>query len=222
MTAQLGTGVGSMAEYVRFGPGYVVRVPDALSLTDAAALPLAGVTAVQALRRTRDRAGRRVPLVGAKGQPRRRLALRLLDEPATRTDLLVRPGDGETWQELRTRPPRRGRGADRPGARRGKGVRHRRGRRRRPGPDRGGVTGWHVSHLHPVQCPRPDPARRPELEFVLHGVELNRDDLAEMADRAARDTGLRQRTTILPFADAQEAHRRLETGGFRGKFVLVP
>ena len=33
-----------MAEHVRFDVGYVVRVPDALSLTDAAALPLAGVT----------------------------------------------------------------------------------------------------------------------------------------------------------------------------------
>ncbi|TQK79342.1 alcohol dehydrogenase-like protein, partial [Streptomyces puniciscabiei] len=108
MTAQLGTGVGSMAEYVRFDPAFVVGVPDSLGLTDAAALPLAGVTAVQALRRTPERAGRRVLLVGAQGSVGGQLAPRLLDEPETRTDLLVRPGDGETWRELRAGRPGEG------------------------------------------------------------------------------------------------------------------
>ncbi|MFF1453375.1 alcohol dehydrogenase catalytic domain-containing protein [Streptomyces sp. NPDC058274] len=219
-TAQLGTGVGSMSEYVRFDPAYVVRVPDALSLTDAAALPLAGVTAVQALRRTPDRTGRRVLLVGAQGSLGGQLALRLLDEPATRTDLLVRHDDGDTWRELRAGRPGEGAVLTDPAAAEAKAY--------DVVVDAGGAPdlieavcpGGMFLTLTPFSAP--DPARRPDVEFTLHGVQLNRDDLAEVADRAARDAGLRQRTTILPFADAHEAHRRLEAGGFRGKFVLVP
>ncbi|MFI5678505.1 alcohol dehydrogenase catalytic domain-containing protein [Streptomyces cellulosae] len=47
MTAQLGTGVGSMAEYVAFDPEFVAHVPDGMKLEEAAALPLAGVTATR-------------------------------------------------------------------------------------------------------------------------------------------------------------------------------
>jgi NADPH:quinone reductase-like Zn-dependent oxidoreductase len=219
-TAQLGTGVGSTAEYVRFDPAYVVRVPDALGLTDAAALPLTGVTAVQALRRTPDRAGRRVLLVGAQGSLGGQLAPRLLDEPATRTDFLVRPGDADIWRELRAARPGEGTVLTDPAGIEEKAY--------DIVVDAGGAPdlidavcpGGTFLTLTPFSAP--DPARRPDVEFVLHGVELNRDDLAEVADRAVRDAGLRPRTTILPFADAHEAHRRLEAGGFRGKFVLVP
>ncbi|MFE2410969.1 alcohol dehydrogenase catalytic domain-containing protein [Kitasatospora sp. NPDC059408] len=223
MTAQLGTGVGSMAEYVRFDPEYVVRVPDALDLVDAAALPLAGVTAVQALRRTPVRAGRRVLLVGAQGSLGGQLAVRLLDEPDTTTDLLVRPGDAEACRALRLGRPGGGAVLTDPARVEAKAY--------DVVVDAGGAP-----DLIEAVCPggtfltlvpfaAPDPARRPDVEFVLHGVELDRADLAEVAAHAAhaaRDAGVRPRTTVLPFADAHEAHRRLEAGGFRGKFVLMP
>ncbi|MEU9167297.1 alcohol dehydrogenase catalytic domain-containing protein [Streptomyces sp. NPDC048420] len=51
MTAQLGTGVGSMAEYVAFDPGFVAHVPDGMKLEQAAALPLAGVSVAEAAAR---------------------------------------------------------------------------------------------------------------------------------------------------------------------------
>ncbi|MBF9067508.1 alcohol dehydrogenase catalytic domain-containing protein [Streptacidiphilus fuscans] len=220
MTAQLGTGVGSMAEFVRFDAAHVARVPDALSLTAAAALPLAGVTAVQALRRTPARSGRRVLLVGAQGSVGAQLALRLLDEPDTRTDLLVRPGDGEVWRELRAARP--GGGAVLTDTVRVEGKAYDIVVDTAGAPDliEAVCPGGVFLSLTPFSAP--DPARRPDVEFTLVGVQLNGDDLAEVADRAARDVGLRPRTTVLPFADAAEAHRRLEAGGFRGKFVLVP
>ncbi|MET9867093.1 NADP-dependent oxidoreductase [Streptomyces sp. NPDC006386] len=220
MTAQLGTGVGSMAEYVSFDPKYVARVPQGMALTDAAALPLAGVTAVQLLRRTPDRRGKRILLIGAQGGVGAHLAARLLDEASARTDLLVRPADRSAWQERRAGCPADGAVLTDPA-------------QVEAGAydiviDAGGAPGLFEAvrprgaFLTITPFSAPDPAVRPDVAYTLIGVELDGDDLADVAETAARGDGPRQETTVLPFEEAAEAHRRLERGGFRGKLVLVP
>ncbi|MBR8643495.1 NADP-dependent oxidoreductase [Streptomyces tuirus] len=220
MTAQLGTGVGSMAEYVAFDPEYVAHVPQGMTLTDAAALPLAGVTAVQLLRRTPDRRGKRILLIGAQGGVGAHLAARLLDEASARTDLLVRPADHSAWQERRAGRPADGAVLTDPS-------------QVEAGAydmviDAGGAPGLFEAvrpqgaFLTITPFSAPDPATRPDVAYTLIGVELDRDDLVGVAETAARGDGPSQETTVLPFEEAAEAHRRLESGGFRGKLVLVP
>lgn len=220
MTAQLGTGVGSMAEFVAFDPGLVAHVPDGLKLEEAAALPLAGVTATQLLRRTPDRTGKRILLIGAQGGVGAHLAARLLDEPSTRTDLLVRPSDLPVWQEQRAGRPGEGAVLADPA-------------QVETGAydiviDAGGVPALfdavrpQGAFLTITPFSAPDPAARPEVAYTLIGVELDRDDLVSVAEAAARGIAPRQELTVLPFEDAAEAHRRLERGGFRGKLLLVP
>ncbi|WP_167146061.1 NADP-dependent oxidoreductase [Actinomyces sp. ZJ308] len=55
------------AQYVRVRADRVAPAPDAVPLTEAAALPLAGLTAVQALRPLKLRRGDRVLVVGGNG-----------------------------------------------------------------------------------------------------------------------------------------------------------
>ncbi|MFJ4006231.1 NADP-dependent oxidoreductase [Streptomyces sp. NPDC090023] len=220
MTAQLGTGVGSMAEYVAFGAEHVARVPDGMSLTDAAALPLAGVTAVQLLRGTPDRLGKRILLIGAQGGVGGHLAARLLGEASAVTDLLVRPADRAEWQELRSGLPADGAVLTDPahiaagtydividaaGA-----------------PDLFDAVRPQGAFLTITPFSAPTPADRPDVAYTLVGVEMDRDDLTAVAEAAAGGTAPHPEVTVLPFEEAAEAHRRLERGGFRGKLVLVP
>ncbi len=70
VVALLDHGGGGQAELVRVPQSRAAAVPDALDLVRAAAIPLAGLTALQALRqhaRLQDGAGRRVLVVGAAG-----------------------------------------------------------------------------------------------------------------------------------------------------------
>lgn len=64
-----GGGSGAFAEFLISGQdGAVVKVPDSLSMEQAAALPIAGITALQALRDTGNlQAGQKVLINGASG-----------------------------------------------------------------------------------------------------------------------------------------------------------
>lgn len=57
----------TLAEYVRVTPRQATRIPDAVSMESAGATPLAGVTAMQAVRTGGVRAGQQVLVVGASG-----------------------------------------------------------------------------------------------------------------------------------------------------------
>jgi NADPH:quinone reductase-like Zn-dependent oxidoreductase len=66
--AVYGTCGASFAEYAVASPGRLARMPANLSFEQAAAVPVSGVTALQALRdHGRVRAGRRVLVIGASG-----------------------------------------------------------------------------------------------------------------------------------------------------------
>jgi NADPH:quinone reductase-like Zn-dependent oxidoreductase len=63
-----GTGDGSFAENVRVRVGLLARKPTNLSFEQAAAIPVSGMTALQAVRdRARVQAGERVLIIGASG-----------------------------------------------------------------------------------------------------------------------------------------------------------
>lgn len=62
-----GSRLGAAAEYACVREENAVAVPPSLSAVDAAALPGAGMTALQALRKARVRAGQRALIVGASG-----------------------------------------------------------------------------------------------------------------------------------------------------------
>lgn len=63
-----GDGLGGFAEYVRLREGAVVAMPEGLSFEEAAAVPLAGITALQAVRDVAQiRNGQTVAIQGAGG-----------------------------------------------------------------------------------------------------------------------------------------------------------
>lgn len=57
----------TMAELVQVKPGQSTAIPPGIGIDEAAAIPLAGVTALQAVRRAAVRPGQRVLVVGAAG-----------------------------------------------------------------------------------------------------------------------------------------------------------
>lgn len=66
--AVFGSGSASFAEYTLAKPGSLAHKPESLTFEQAAAVPVSGVTALQALRdRGRLRAGQRVLVIGASG-----------------------------------------------------------------------------------------------------------------------------------------------------------
>ncbi|HEX2805395.1 MAG TPA: NAD(P)-dependent alcohol dehydrogenase [Kineosporiaceae bacterium] len=66
--AVFGTGRSSFAEYASARPGTLTRMPANLTFEQAAALPVSGVTALQALRdQGRIQSGQRVLIIGASG-----------------------------------------------------------------------------------------------------------------------------------------------------------
>ena len=68
--------------------------------------------------------------------------------------------------------------------------------------------------------PPVDPARGVRQEIVM--VRLDRPALRTLVDAVADGTLRTRVAATVPFADAAEAHRRVEAGGLRGKLVLVP
>ncbi|RBM06231.1 NADP-dependent oxidoreductase [Streptomyces sp. PT12] len=67
MSAQVATGLGTWAELVSLPARLVAHAPATLTLPEAATLPLAGVTAVQALEKLRLKEGQRLLVTGGVG-----------------------------------------------------------------------------------------------------------------------------------------------------------
>ncbi|WP_202459590.1 hypothetical protein [Streptomyces sp. SID1328] len=100
MSAQIATGRGTWAELVAL-PGHLLApAPATVPLADAAALPLAGTTALQALRATELSVGERILAVGAAGAVGG-LVVQLARLIGAHVDALVsRPGHEQAATEL--------------------------------------------------------------------------------------------------------------------------
>ncbi|WP_432063045.1 NADP-dependent oxidoreductase [Streptomyces sp. S1] len=100
MSAQIATGRGTWAELVALPEHLVAPAPKSLSLVEAAALPLAGTTAVQALDKLRLAPGDRLLVTGAAGAVGG-LAVQLARQSGVEVDGLVsRPEHVEPVREL--------------------------------------------------------------------------------------------------------------------------
>ncbi|MFZ3565773.1 NADP-dependent oxidoreductase [Streptomyces sp. BH097] len=88
MSAQIATARGTWADLVALPGHLVTSAPSALPLADAATLPLAGVTALQALRKAELAPGERILVVGAAGAVGG-LAVQLARSTGARVDGLV-------------------------------------------------------------------------------------------------------------------------------------
>ncbi|MFD8297168.1 NADP-dependent oxidoreductase [Streptomyces bauhiniae] len=113
MSAQIATGRGTWAELVTLPAHLLAPAPTSLPLTEAAALPLAGTTALQALRAAELGPGERILITGAVGGVGA-LAVQLARHTGAQVDALVsRPehlaaaadlGAQQTWHRTADLP----------------------------------------------------------------------------------------------------------------------
>ncbi|MFF4415610.1 NADP-dependent oxidoreductase [Streptosporangium sp. NPDC001559] len=100
MSHQLGTGRGTWADLVAMPVGALAVAPSAISLVEAATLPLLGLTALQTLDWLDVRAGQRLLVTGAAGAVGG-LAVQLARARGARVDALVsRPAQLDVVKEL--------------------------------------------------------------------------------------------------------------------------
>jgi NADPH2:quinone reductase len=218
MSAHLFTGRGVYAEWVALPAALCASAPGAAhDLHRAAALPLAAVTAIQALRTLGLVAGQRLLVTGATGAVGG-FALQLAAHAGLHALALVPARDADLARELgAVQVLSREEGPVTP--------------ERCGGPvdgvfDTAGATasiagladgGRYVSTVAGV-LPDPEHGITPE----TYNVKEDGADLAE-ASRLAGEGVLTLRVAReLPFEGAREAHERVATGGLRGKILLRP
>ncbi|MFE7192734.1 NADP-dependent oxidoreductase [Kitasatospora sp. NPDC057541] len=211
MIGQLATGIGTCAEYVVLDASAAALAPGNTDLVDAAALPLAGLTAHQALEQLAPEPGSTLLVSGAVGAVGG-FAVQLASALGLRVIAHVRPGDERLARELgaaevlpadapvpagvadallaTTGDPGRVLGAVRDGGR--------------------AVT---------VYVPDPPAAER--------GITVSTCFAREDGERLAEVSGLVEKGVltlriagVLPLAEGAAAHARLEAGGVRGKLLL--
>ncbi len=100
MSAQVATGLGTWAELVVLPENLVTRAPASVPLIEAAALPLAGVTALQALALLNLKAGDKLLITGAIGAVGRTAAALAGQAGAVVDGLVSRESHLETAQGL--------------------------------------------------------------------------------------------------------------------------
>ncbi|MCS3780012.1 zinc-binding dehydrogenase [Tsukamurella ocularis] len=214
-TAQLGTGIGSTAEVVAIDGGFLAQAPASVPLRDAAALPLAGLTGLQAVRAAALAPGLRALVIGAQGAVGQ-FAAGFAARSGAHLSLLVRATDVATWRgavedfgygaEVLTDVDLKDQRFDViiDCAGRPETVRH-------------VVAGG--TYVSITTFALPDPG-----DFTLHhlGVEVDAADLREVVRAVdAGEVFVQPVAAVYPFGEAAAAHRRVEQGS-RGKVLLVP
>ncbi|GAB3549096.1 NADPH:quinone reductase-like Zn-dependent oxidoreductase [Actinopolyspora lacussalsi] len=215
MSAQAATGRGTHAEYVALPESLLAPAPRELDQVEAAALPLAGLTASQTVTElgSPSNGAEELLVVGAQGAVGS-LVVQLARLNGWRISTFVRPSD------VTRKPPR--------------GVLRQYSEEHPPPPagfsavvDTAGVPEHLRSvcdegrYLTTTPFAQPEPSRG--VRIVLIGVEQDGDELARLGtlvDEGSIEPG--KPSAVVDFERADWAHRTLENGGTRGKLILVP
>ncbi|MCZ2527684.1 zinc-binding dehydrogenase [Streptomyces sp. SCUT-3] len=212
---------GAYAEYVAAPSRQFAALPPNVSAADAASVPLAALTARQALSLAAVGPGSQVLVHGAAGGVGY-LAVQLAVALGARVVATARGEDAALLREL---------GAERVLDYRGEPFEKALGPTLDAVIDLHGADGYPQRSLEvlrdggtlvvvPSVAPRPEPERDVRVTGVM--VEPDRADLeavaALIASGAVRVRGAR----TFPLREAAEAHRALESGEVRGKAVLLP
>lgn len=212
MSAQAATGVGTAAQFVRLGTGLVGRAPGSAGLREAASLPLALLTAEQALGRVEIADGGTLAVVGAAGAVGA-YVVALAKRRGLRVVGVGRPGDVAEIRAL---------GADEALA------------------DAADLAAGSVdavldaagvpTSIAAVRAggsfvtitPRRAPEAERDVRVVISYVDQDGPALTRLA--ALVDEGVLpvRVAKVLPFEEAAAAHELFEAGGLRGKVLLVP
>lgn len=208
MSAQLATGIGTWTDMVALPAGTVAHAPRRIGLVESAALPLAGTTAVQALRRLQVEPGQRLLVTGALGGVGS-LAVQLVRSAGATVDALVsRPehvdgarglGSGQVFHDVGALPPRAydavfdTASID-------------------PGPALLAGGGY----VSITDDPLPPIAGAEQPQVKEDGATL--EHLVDLVDRGCLHVRIAQYHSV---TNVQEAHRRFEAGGLGGKVILL-
>lgn len=212
MIAQPAHRYGTYAEQVTADAGLFAHAPAGVPLEEAAALPLAGLTAVQTLAKLTLPPGAPVLVTGAAGAVGR-IAVQLLLADGHPVDALARTGDSESLRGLgvgtvHTRPE------DLPDATHTAVV------------DTAGVAatiravadGGQFVAIDDNPQPAPERGITPGKSYVdENGTQLQTLSDLVTAGRLTVPAGRRY-----PLADAAHAHQDFSAGGLRGKVLLLP
>lgn len=212
LRAALDAPLGTYAEEVVVPADAAALVPDGVSMHEAAALPLVGLTALQGLDLLGDAAGRSLLVTGAAGGVGSH-ALALAAARGWVTTALVRPGNAGPVAEAphRTLTSLEGLGAERFDAVFDAAVL----------PEQALAAlrdgGAYLGVVPPAQ---PQPVRGIHVDAV--NVRHDGAALAELLDLVRRGDLVSRVHRAVPLDEAAEAHASLEAGGLPGRLVLTP
>jgi NADPH:quinone reductase-like Zn-dependent oxidoreductase len=213
---------GTYAEYTTVPEGYLAHIPDGISLEEAAALPLAGLTAHQGLEMVGLRGGETLFLTGGAGGVGH-LAVQLAEARGARVLATASPPNHDFLRELgaepldyhdsdlaeRVRELNDGGGADAAFDLFGGDGREQAFASLRLG-----------GRLVSVARPPPEPREGYEVHYEF--VRPSGYDLGEHINPLLQEGALRPHIAgTYPLERAAEAHERLEEGHVAGKLVLT-
>jgi len=211
---------GTYGEYTSVPDAFVAHKPESLNWEEAAALPLAGLTAYQALETLGVRGGEKLLVMGGGGGVGH-LAIALAADRGAHVIATASPANHDFLRELGADPldyhdedlPTRVReitgdgGADAAIDLCGGDGREQAFASLRSGGRRASIAG-----------PPPEPRDGYEAHYIFvrpSGVDLR--ELAELADDGRLKPHIEE---VFPLARAADAHERIEGGHVRGKLVL--
>ncbi|MER5741159.1 MULTISPECIES: NADP-dependent oxidoreductase [unclassified Streptomyces] len=213
MSAQYATGIGTHAEYVALPAAIAAHAPRTVGQVEAAALPLAGLTAFQALEKLAPRPGERLLISGAVGAVGG-FATQLAASRGVEVIALARPQDARLAKELgaATVLP-----ADEPVPAAIADVLL----------ETAGIAPRVIGAVRDggragsIYAPEPPKAER-GITVLQTFVEQDGDQLDVLSKLVDEGVLTLRVAEVGDFSFGPEAHRRLGAGGTRGKLLLTP